>query len=325
MAITNAGEASLSISNIRLGVQVTKVTDTSADWTSVANNTYFYDKADQMIHYKDTSGNIVELFTPVNDVQVFTTPGAFTWTKPAGARYVEVQIVAGGGGGGSGRKGASLSIRSGGGGGAGGGATIISVPASNFGATVSGAVGAGGNGGASQATNSTNGVIGTVGGASTFGIFRANGGGAGAAGTITTATGGTGGGGTFGGGAGGTGAGSAAGTAGASSSFTSGGGGGGGINASDVLVVASAGGFVNSTNLAQAAVNTSPTPHGLIIPVGFGAGGTSAALTGNATTGFNGGLYGGGGGGGGAATDGSGNSGAGGAGASGIVIVTTYF
>lgn len=325
MAITNAGEASLSITNIPLGIQVTKVTDTFADWPSLANSTYFYDKGDQLVHYKDASGNPVELFTPVNNVQVFTTTGSFTWTKPAGARYVDVQIVGAGGGGGSGRKGASLSIRSGGGGGAGGGATIISVPASNFGATVSGAVGAGGTGGASQATNSTNGATGSTGGASTFGIFRANGGGPGAAGTITTAVGGTGGGATFGGGAGGAGAGSAAGTAGASSSFTSGGGGGGGINASDVLVNATSGGFANSTNLAQATPNTSPTPHGLIMPVGLGAGGASAALTGNATTGFNGGLYGGGGGGGGAATDGSGNSGAGGNGANGIVIITTYF
>ena len=51
-------------------------------------------------------------------VEVFTTTGANTWTRPGGAQWVEVWLVAGGGGGGSGRRGAAASERYGGGGGA---------------------------------------------------------------------------------------------------------------------------------------------------------------------------------------------------------------
>ena len=45
MAVSDV--TSLSISKYQLGIQVTKVTDSSADWALVANNTYFYDKGDQ--------------------------------------------------------------------------------------------------------------------------------------------------------------------------------------------------------------------------------------------------------------------------------------
>jgi hypothetical protein len=60
MAVTDV--TSLSISNYQLGIQVTKVTDTSADWASVANNTYFYDKGDQLVHYKNSGGTVLEIF-----------------------------------------------------------------------------------------------------------------------------------------------------------------------------------------------------------------------------------------------------------------------
>ena len=45
------------------GVNYTVVTDTSADWASVANSTYFYDKADKLVHYKDSTGTIQEIFS----------------------------------------------------------------------------------------------------------------------------------------------------------------------------------------------------------------------------------------------------------------------
>jgi hypothetical protein len=45
------------------GCEYTGTTDSSADWGSVPNNTYFYDKVDKLVHYKDASGNILELFT----------------------------------------------------------------------------------------------------------------------------------------------------------------------------------------------------------------------------------------------------------------------
>jgi hypothetical protein len=44
-------------------INYTFVTDTSADFPSVANNTYFYNKADKLARYKDSNGNILEIFT----------------------------------------------------------------------------------------------------------------------------------------------------------------------------------------------------------------------------------------------------------------------
>ena len=44
-------------------INYTYVTDTSADWASVPNSTYFYDKADKLVHYKDGTGTVIELFS----------------------------------------------------------------------------------------------------------------------------------------------------------------------------------------------------------------------------------------------------------------------
>jgi hypothetical protein len=54
-------------------INYTVVTDTSADWPSVANSTYFYDKADKLVHYKDSAGNIQEIFSG-SGITVGTTP-----------------------------------------------------------------------------------------------------------------------------------------------------------------------------------------------------------------------------------------------------------
>lgn len=43
-------------------INYTHVTDTSADWPSVANSTYFYDKADKLVHFKNSSGTVLEIF-----------------------------------------------------------------------------------------------------------------------------------------------------------------------------------------------------------------------------------------------------------------------
>lgn len=64
MAVTDY--SGLIITQPQTGIQFTKVTDSSADWASVANNTYFYDKADQSVHYKSTNGVVLEIFTPVS-------------------------------------------------------------------------------------------------------------------------------------------------------------------------------------------------------------------------------------------------------------------
>jgi hypothetical protein len=64
MAVSNY--SGLTINNPQTGIQITKVTDSSADWASVANNTYFYDKADTSVHYKSNNGVVLEIFSPVS-------------------------------------------------------------------------------------------------------------------------------------------------------------------------------------------------------------------------------------------------------------------
>ena len=44
------------------GINFTKETDSSTDWTGITNNTYFRDVADGLIHYKNSSGLIIELY-----------------------------------------------------------------------------------------------------------------------------------------------------------------------------------------------------------------------------------------------------------------------
>jgi len=49
------------------GVNYTVTTDTSADWSAVANDTYFYELADKLVHYKNSSGDIIEGFSGGNN------------------------------------------------------------------------------------------------------------------------------------------------------------------------------------------------------------------------------------------------------------------
>ena len=272
-------------------------------------------------------------------VDVYSTAGTFTWTKPANAKAVHVALLSGGGGGGSGRKTPSGTAGAGGGGGAGGGYSERVVQAAILGESVTVTVGVGGFGGAAQVTNSTNGSIGGAGGSSSFGTFvTAIGARAGNGGTVTSGAGGTV---TsaelrsmFLGAAGGTGL-LVVGQAGTGNSTgAAGGGGGGGIAATPFPAAGGRGGaayyfLTGGEALGGAAPGgaggTSVNVATNQAAGGGGGGGGASSLTGNGGAGGAGGFYGAGGGGGGAALDTFGNSGAGGAGAPGIVVVTTYF
>jgi len=44
------------------GIDYTHTTDTSADFATVPNDTYFYNLEDKLPYYKDANGNIVKIF-----------------------------------------------------------------------------------------------------------------------------------------------------------------------------------------------------------------------------------------------------------------------
>jgi len=280
-------------------------------------------------------------------LDVYTTPGSHTWTKPANALYVYGWVMGGGGGGGGGRIGPTTANRCGGGAGSGGRLVAFEGPATVFGNSVQVTVGAGGSGGSGGTGTSTSGQAGAGGGISSFGPMQAIGG--------------------AGGNGGGTGASAAGGsvrtgfspyvafTQGAATSGTNGdgtdatpspplvpqtGGGGAGRNSSDVP--GTKGGNGGGTGMVSG--NTTQLPglgvNGVVGPTsigGNGGNGTSPSppwpgaggaggMCGDATTpggnGGNGGR-GSGGGGGGGSTNGSGKAGDGGNGGDGCVTILT--
>jgi len=280
------------------------------------------------------------------DVQAYSADG--TWTKPAGAQFVEVIAIGGGGGGGSGRLGAPASTRGGGAGGGGAGITRWMVPAAALGATVAVTVGQGGAGGAPQLTSGVNGNAGSPGTASTFGahVYASGGfGGAGGAGTVAPIGGAGASASIIPGGVGGNGGAGATGspTVGASALGAAGGGGGGSVTSGNTQQAGANGGagspfFAGASALAGGAggatggtagsVGTSTSSSQPFGGGGGGGGGAHHAAAGSAPggDGGDGGSFGagGGGGGGGTTSTASGQSGEGGAGANGIVYVITY-
>lgn len=58
MAITNVTTHSIP----EKGITYTHITDTSADWTGVTNETYFYNLEDSLPYYKNGSGTVIALF-----------------------------------------------------------------------------------------------------------------------------------------------------------------------------------------------------------------------------------------------------------------------
>ena len=263
------------------------------------------------------------------DIQIFATPGAYTWTKPAGAKSVNVTVISGGGGGGSGQMSTAASPASGGGGGGAGARSFVTLSAALLGAFENGNVGSGGAGGASV-TSVGLGINGTPGTISNFGLWAyADRGGNGTGGALGAGgSAGTGGGrAIFVGGTGANGSATAGGAnAGGNTGAGGGGGGGGGTPGSVTAGAGGTGGLATSYNGSAAApaagVNGPDVPTGTPLNSSGGGGGT-ASFTAPAMAGGNGGLYGAGGGGGGG---GSGfASGKGGNGSQGIVVVTTYF
>ena len=283
------------------------------------------------------------------NIQTFgssTTSGTFTWTKPSGAKWVQVILFGGGGGGGSGGRYATSSGRSGGGGAGGGGSFFGLIHADYLGATQSVVVGAGGTGGLARTTDTTAGQFGTAGQATSFSIFQAHAGNAGAGGSTTGGT-----------------AGSAASSVALFANSSSGGGGSGttttGNNGSTIFyvnIIPSGGGggsgaaASTTTNAAGGNGGTvTPSGSGIINTIAGGTGGTAAGVAATAgtsatTQGYSGGTGGGGGyyrtgvaggtggnggwpgggGGGGGASDNGFSSGAGGTGAHGYAVIITY-
>ncbi len=278
------------------------------------------------------------------DVQTFTTAGTTAWTKPSGAKVVEVYLFGAGAGGGSGAAQNSDAHRPGGTGGGAGAFAYKKFTAAGLGATEDVVIGAGGAGGTAVTTGNS-GNDGVDGGSTSFGttlLLRALGGTKGVGGGLGNSGGQAGGAGgvvangdiTQAGGAGGASISSGAGTAGAASSTVvspRGGGGGGSVNNTNSGFDGAAGGAF-TTYYAKAGgtagVTATPLNGGIgnasnALLFGGTGGGGGAGNTGGAGGTGGAGISGGGGGGGGGGRNG--NSGAGGAGGDGLAVVITYF
>lgn len=278
-----------------------------------------------------------------NDVQVFTTSGTATWTKPAGTpKTIRVIVGGGGAGGGGGAHVASGTAVAGGGGGGPGGWKEGFFPAADVGATETVTVGVGGAGGA--ASSGAGGNNGVAGGTSSFGSWLSCFGGGFGAGTTAASNSGAGGAGScaqVGANASGSTGGSAApgetnsaggatlgavGVNGVNVNGPTGGAGGGGASTTPTPLAGgnsgrNAYGTGVSGGAATGAVGTAGTTPTTWSP-GVGGGGGGAGNAVNGGTGGAGGRSAGGGGGGGSVAN---NGGAGGKGGDGIVVVITSY
>jgi hypothetical protein len=75
-------------------INYTVVTDTSADWPSVANSTYFYDKADKLVYYKDANGVVQNVYRTLPSVQSVTSSATVTPTANDDLVVITAQAAA---------------------------------------------------------------------------------------------------------------------------------------------------------------------------------------------------------------------------------------
>lgn len=237
-----------------------------------------------------TTGTVQQFPFPwkAPSTQVFTTPGANTYTKPWDLLWARAIVQAGGGGGG-GADNSNVNGASSAGAGGGGGAAIVTLTADGIGPTETATVGAAGTAGSAAGGSGGNG------GTSSFGALASASGGNGGAGTGVAAT-------TLDVGVGATGG---AGTVG------------------DTLISGSYGGqsfYISSNGTGLITGFGNGGTGGSSLLGGGGRGGATTAT--NSSAGVAGLVYGGGGG---AAVTGGTTGVAGGAGAQGIVIVYEYY
>lgn len=165
IATTNTGAATLNLNSLGATAIV------KADGNAVAARDLIAGAVVDLL-FDGTSfqiANVIGGAATLLDTQIFSTPGAISWTAPADGLY-EVTVI-GGGGGGGGNNGTSQGASGGGGGGA-----AVGRFAYTKGQVVAGSVGAAGAGGAGG------GGTGGTGGTTAFGgVISATGGGGGAA------------------------------------------------------------------------------------------------------------------------------------------------
>ena len=92
MAVTDF--SGLTINKPQVGIQITKVTDTSADWPSVANSTYFYDKGTTLVYFKNSSGAVVDLFSS----NIYNSDGTITTSRTVNLNNNDLTFTDGGAG-----------------------------------------------------------------------------------------------------------------------------------------------------------------------------------------------------------------------------------
>jgi hypothetical protein len=92
MALTDF--SGLTINSAQTGIQFTKVTDTSTDWSSVSNSTYFYDKAAKLVYYKDANGVVQNVYRTLPSVQSIVSAATVTPTANDDLVVITAQAVA---------------------------------------------------------------------------------------------------------------------------------------------------------------------------------------------------------------------------------------